>query len=45
MLTIVPDRQLHRLQAGPYATRAQAQEAAEKVKAQLSLVPVIVERR
>jgi rare lipoprotein A len=45
MLTIVPDRQLHRLQAGPSATRAQAQEAADRVRAQLALVPVIVERR
>jgi rare lipoprotein A len=45
MLAIVPDRQLHRLQAGPYATRAQAQEAADRVRAQLALVPVIVERR
>ena len=42
---IVTDRGLHRLQAGPYASRGAAQAAAERVGAALQLRPVVVERR
>jgi rare lipoprotein A len=45
MLAVFEDRGLHRLQAGPYATRDQAREAAERIRSALRLVPVIVERR
>jgi rare lipoprotein A len=44
-LAVYSDRSLHRLQAGPYASRADAQGAAELVRNALKLVPVIVERR
>jgi rare lipoprotein A len=45
MLAVFGDGGLHRLQAGPYATRNQAREAAERIRSALRLVPVIVERR
>lgn len=45
LLTVFAEGGLHRLQAGPYASREQAGEAAERVRAALALVPVIVERR
>jgi rare lipoprotein A len=45
MLAVFADQGLHRLQAGPYATRDQAREAAERIRSALRLVPVIVERR
>lgn len=45
LLTIFAEGGLHRLQAGPYATRELAREAGERVRAALALVPVIVERR
>ena len=45
LLAIFDERQLHRLQAGPYASRADAASAADRVRAAISLVPAIVERR
>ncbi|MEK8030549.1 septal ring lytic transglycosylase RlpA family protein [Ideonella sp. DXS29W] len=45
LLTVFSEGGLFRLQAGPYATRDQAREAAEKIRAALALVPLIVERR
>jgi rare lipoprotein A len=36
---------LFRLQAGPYPTRDEARRAAERVRGELRLVPMIVERR
>lgn len=45
LLTIFAEGGLHRLQAGPYPSREQAREAAERVRSALALVPVIVERR
>ncbi len=44
-LAIFRDPQLYRLQAGPYPTRGEAQEAAARVREALQLVPVVVERR
>ncbi|HEX6016933.1 MAG TPA: septal ring lytic transglycosylase RlpA family protein [Burkholderiaceae bacterium] len=44
-LAVFTDRDLHRLQAGPYRTRADASGAAERLRAELQLVPMIVERR
>ncbi|MCA6215228.1 septal ring lytic transglycosylase RlpA family protein [Ideonella sp. B7] len=44
-LAIFAEDGLHRLQAGPYASRQQASMVAERVRDALQLVPVIVERR
>ena len=44
-LAVFVDRELHRLQAGPYATRGEASSAAERLRTELQLVPLIVERR
>jgi rare lipoprotein A len=44
-LVVVDEIALFRLQAGPYATRDDARGAADGVRAALSLVPMIVERR
>ncbi|WP_077037988.1 septal ring lytic transglycosylase RlpA family protein [Pelomonas sp. KK5] len=45
LLAIFKDRGLNRLQAGPYATRADAQQAAEKIRQAIALAPVVVERK
>ena len=45
LLAIFSEPQIYRLQAGPYPTRADAQEAAARVREALKLVPVVVERR
>ncbi|MEK8051996.1 septal ring lytic transglycosylase RlpA family protein [Ideonella sp. DXS22W] len=45
LLAIFQERNLHRLQAGPYASRQDAAQAAERLRATLALVPAIVERR
>ena len=45
LLAIFNDRSTHRLQAGPFRTRAEAQGAAAQVRQAMKLVPVIVERR
>ena len=45
LLAIFNERSLHRLQAGPYASRADASSAADRLREALQLVPAIVERR
>jgi rare lipoprotein A len=45
LLAIFKDQNVHRLQAGPYRTKADAASAAERIRSALQLVPVIVERR
>ncbi len=45
MLTIFKDKQLHRLQAGPFNSREDARAAADKVRTAMALTPVLVERR
>jgi rare lipoprotein A len=45
LMAVFTDRELHRLQAGPYVSRAEASGAAEQVRTALQLVPLIVERR
>ncbi len=45
LMAVFTDRELHRLQAGPYASRTDATGAAEQVRSALQLVPLIVERR
>ncbi len=44
-LTLFADASLLRLQAGPYATRDEARAGADRIRDELQLVPVIVERR
>ena len=44
-LAVFEDRSMHRLQAGPYRTRDEATGAAERIRAALQLVPVVVERK
>lgn len=44
-LALFVDTPLFRLQAGPYATRDEAREGADRIREALQLVPVIVERR
>ncbi len=45
LLTVFSERSLHRLQAGPYASRAEALAAAQRLRDSLQLVPAVVERR
>jgi rare lipoprotein A len=45
LLAVFDERALHRLQAGPYRTRADATAAAARLRGLLAQPPVIVERR
>jgi rare lipoprotein A len=45
LLAIFGEPQLFRLQAGPFSSRHEAQDAAARIRDALKLVPVIVERR
>ena len=45
LLALFGDAGMFRLQAGPYPNRDEAQSVAERLRASLQLVPVIVERR
>jgi len=45
LLAIFNETAVHRLQAGPYATRDEAGSASQHIRQSLKLVPVIVERR
>jgi rare lipoprotein A len=45
LLAVFNDASVHRLQAGPYASRDEASAVAERLHDALKLVPVIVERR
>jgi rare lipoprotein A len=45
LLAVFSDASMFRLQAGPYPSREEARGVAERVRAALQLVPVIVERR
>ena len=45
LLTVFDDRRLHRLQAGPFSSRADAHQAAERLRGALQLAPAVVERR
>ena len=44
-LAIIDDRALFRLQAGPFATRSEAQGTAERIRDAASLQPVVLQRR
>ena len=45
LLAVFNEAALFRLQAGPYASRDDARDAAESIRSALQLVTVIVERR
>jgi rare lipoprotein A len=45
LMAIFNETTLHRLQAGPYASRAEAGHTSQRIREALELVPVIVERR
>jgi rare lipoprotein A len=45
LLAVVSEANMFRLQAGPYASRDEAQVAAQRVRDSLQLVPLIVDRR
>lgn len=45
LLAVYREAPLYRLQAGPYASREEAQGAAQRVREALQLVPLVVERR
>ena len=45
MLAVINENALYRLQAGPFASRDEAQRTAERVREKLLLAPVVVERR
>ena len=45
LLAIFNERSLHRLQAGPYASRSDARQAADRLREALNLLPTVVERR
>jgi rare lipoprotein A len=45
MLTVFNERSLYRVQAGPFASRDEAQRAAERLREKLLLSPLVVERR
>ena len=45
LLGIVDGEAIFKLQAGPYASREEAQATADRVREELRLVPLIVERR
>jgi rare lipoprotein A len=45
MLAVFADASLYRVQAGPYASRDDAEGAALRLRTALALVPLIVERR
>ena len=45
LLAIFNEASVHRLQAGPYASRDQAGAASQRIRQALQLVPAIVERR
>jgi rare lipoprotein A len=45
LMAIFNERNLHRLQAGPYASRADATSAAHRLRGPLQFLPPVVERR
>ncbi len=45
LLAIFNEQSLYRVQAGPFASREEAQRHAERVREKLLLVPMVVERR
>lgn len=44
-VTVLEERGAHRVQAGPFASRAEAEAAADRLRGRLALAPQVVERR
>ncbi|UUX96207.1 SPOR domain-containing protein [Aquabacterium sp. J223] len=44
-LTLVSDERLHRVQAGPYRSRSEAQGAADRLRARLAAPALVIRRR
>ena len=44
-LAIFDDRALYRLQAGPYATRSEAQGTAERIRGAAGVQPLVIQKR
>jgi rare lipoprotein A len=44
MANVIAGEGLYRVQAGPYATRTQAQQAADRIERILDLKPVLITR-
>ncbi len=45
LMALFREQSLNKLQAGPFPSKAEAQAAAERLRGQLQLVPMLVERR
>jgi rare lipoprotein A len=45
LLTLFREDTLNKVQAGPFPSRAEAQAASQRLRSQLPLVPMLVERR
>lgn len=45
VLTLVGEREWHKLQVGPYASREEASRVALRLREELQIVPMLVERR
>ena len=45
LLAVFNENELYRVQAGPFATRDEAERTAERVRESLLLVPLVIERR
>lgn len=45
LLALFNDRDVHKVQVGPYETRDEASKVAQRLREQLQIVPMLVERR
>lgn len=45
LLALFNDRDIHKVQVGPYETRDEASKVAQRLREQLQIVPMLVERR
>lgn len=45
LLALFQDKPLHKVQAGPYASREEAQAAAQAIRSALQMAPMLVQRR
>ncbi len=45
LLALFNEKPLHKIQAGPYPSREEAQAAAQAIRTSLQLVPMLVQRR
>jgi len=45
LLAVVNEQALYRVQAGPFASRSEAQRVADRLRDRLQIVPLVIERR